>query len=312
MKSRFRSEESMPLDIMIAANGLPDLAQPLSPEALSSAHPLWAADIAALAPWRLEDGPAELGPVWRPAAASGDGASALVLCGPCSSTMDVARRLVERGVLGPWGSVLTPAQDSGRGQLRRAWVSQQGNVLATLVCPLEDGRWNDLRPLVLGYLFAEALSGLGEPVQVKWPNDLLCNDRKVAGILVEERFGCVLAGIGVNLASAPKPEELRPGHKVVAGQFCASNGTLGPLGLWCALVNRLETVYASLLETFSPDEFLTIFRSRLAWKGRRVLVQEGADVQYEAIVKGISEEGGLVLDHAGREVVLLAGDVIPV
>jgi biotin-(acetyl-CoA carboxylase) ligase len=50
----------------------------------------------------------------------------------------------------------------------------------------------------------------------------------------------------------------------------------------------------------------------MAWQGRRVLVQEGASVRYEAVVKGISGEGGLVLDRAGLEIVLLAGDVTPV
>jgi BirA family transcriptional regulator, biotin operon repressor / biotin---[acetyl-CoA-carboxylase] ligase len=313
MKSRFRSEESMSVNILIAADGLPGLAEPLSPGDLSCAHALWAADVAALEPWSRGPGPDGVGAVWRPdSGEAGPDAPRLVLCGPCPSTMDTARRLVEQGALGPWGSVLTPSQTAGRGQLRRAWISQPGNVLATLVCPPEAGRWNDLRPLVLGYLFAEALSALGRPVQVKWPNDLLCEGRKVAGILVEERVGCVLAGIGINLAFAPAPEQLRADYKVLSGEFFPSNCGVGPLGLWRALVNRLETSYASLLETFSPSEFLTIFRSRLAWQGRRVLVQEGANVRYEAVVKGVSEEGGLVLDHAGQEVVLLAGDVIPV
>jgi BirA family biotin operon repressor/biotin-[acetyl-CoA-carboxylase] ligase len=131
-------------------------------------------------------------------------------------------------------------------------------------------------------------------------------------MLVEERAGCVLAGVGINLAWAPPPEALRDGHSVAAGRYCPPGGGLGPLGLWHALVNRLETGYRTLLETFSPSEFLTIFRSRLAWMGRRVLVQEGASVRYEAVVRGISGEGGLVLDRAGQEVVLLAGDVIPV
>jgi BirA family biotin operon repressor/biotin-[acetyl-CoA-carboxylase] ligase len=302
----------MPQNIVMPAQGLPELAAPLSPPELAALHPLWAADVAALEPWRLGEGPLGLGPAWLPGEELAPGAPVLAVCGPCASTMDVARRLVERGALAPWGSVLTPVQTSGRGQLRRGWVSQPGNLLATLVCPPETGRWNDLRPLVLGYLFAEALSGLGPHVEVKWPNDLLCAGRKVAGILVEERAGCVLAGIGVNLAYAPGPELLREDFKVPAGEFHPCNGVLGPLGLWRSLVNRLETGYTSLLEAFSPSEFLTIFRSRLAWQGRRVLVREGASLQYEAVVRGISEEGGLVLDHAGREVVLLAGDVIPV
>jgi len=298
----------MSTDLVILAHGLPDLAQALSLAELCRVHPLWDGDVAALGPF-AEQPDAALGPVWRPRERAGRD---LVVCGPCASTMDVARWLVEPGVLAPWGSVITPAQTLGRGQLRRTWLSAPGNLLATLVCPPETGRWNDLRPLVLGYLFAEALSGLGRPVEVKWPNDLLSDGLKVAGILVEERAGCVLAGIGVNLAWAPDAQALRDGHSIAAGKFCPSDYGVGPLRLWAALVNRLETSYRTLLETFSPSEFLTIFRTRLAWQGRRVLVQEGVSVRYEAVVRGISEEGGLVLDRAGQEVVLLAGDVTPV
>jgi len=287
----------MPRPLHLLAEGLPGLAQPLDPTLLAALHPLWAADMAALAPF-AESG--NLDP------------AAMVLCGECASTMDVARHLAGQAALGPWGSVVAPVQRAGRGQLRRAWLSRPGNLLATLVCPTESGLWNDLRPLVLGYLFAEALSALGQPVQVKWPNDLLFMERKVAGILVEERSECVLAGIGLNLVWAPGEAELREGHTVAAGEYHPSNEGLGPLQLLAALVNHVETGYRTLLEAFSPNEFLTIFRTRMAWRGRRVLVQEGASVRYEAVVEGVSGEGGLVLDRAGQKVVLLAGDVIPV
>jgi BirA family biotin operon repressor/biotin-[acetyl-CoA-carboxylase] ligase len=290
----------MPRTLALLTKGLPSLAEPVTPEALAATHPLWSADVAALAPFADAD---SLGR---------NGADAVLFCGPCASTMDVARHLAGQGVLGAWGSVVAPVQTSGRGQLRRAWLSRPGNVLATLVCPPATGLWNDLRPLVLGYLFAEALSDVGQAVQVKWPNDLLSNALKVAGILVEERGDRVLAGVGLNLAWAPPPEALREGHCVAAGEFHTSAAGLGPARLWLALVNRVETGYITLLEAFSPHEFLTIFRTRMAWQGRRVLVQEGASVRYEAIVRGISGEGGLVLDRAGQEVVLLAGDVIPV
>ncbi len=288
----------MPRHFAILSQGLAALAEPVTTAALAAAHPLWKNDLSAM------------GPVAEASATTAT--DSVLLCGPCASTMDVARELAGLDRLGSWGSVLAPAQTTGRGQLRRAWLSRPGNVLATVVCPPETGLWNDLRPLVLGYLFAEALSGLGQAVQVKWPNDLLSDGRKVAGILVEERAGCVLAGIGLNLGWAPEPEALRDGHSVDAGEFCPSDGGLGPARLWLALVNRLETGYRTLLEAFSPREFLTIFRTRMAWQGRRVLVQEGASVRYEAVVRGISGEGGLLLDRAGQEVVLLAGDVTPV
>lgn len=294
--------------LRILASGLPGLAEPLDPQSLAAMHPLWAADIQALGPWRLEAGPGRAAPVWLPEALP---EAYVVVCGPCGSTMDVARALVQGGELGPWGSVLAPVQNSGRGQLRRAWLSAPGNVLATLVCPPAEGLWNDLRPLVLGHLLSEALEGACCGVRVKWPNDLLLHDRKIGGMLVEERAGCILAGIGLNLVWAPGDEDLRDGHGASAGVFPGDFGAPGPLGLWLRLVNRLETGYKTLLQSFSPADFLKIFQSRLAWMGRRVLVQEGSSVRYEARIAGISGKGELILDQDGREVFLLAGDVTP-
>jgi biotin-(acetyl-CoA carboxylase) ligase len=92
----------------------------------------------------------------------------------------------------------------------------------------------------------------------------------------------------------------------------ALSGPSGPLGLWLRLVNRLETGYRTLLETFTSTEFLSVFQCRLAWMGSRVLVTEGAGVRYEARITGVSGRGELVLDRDGREVSLQAGDVRPV
>ncbi|MBU1040197.1 MAG: biotin--[acetyl-CoA-carboxylase] ligase [Proteobacteria bacterium] len=289
------------------SSNLNGLAEPLTPAQLAAVHPYWATDVTLLAPWRLEQGL-----VWLPDSQPlGLQGVDIVVCGPCASTMDVARELVAQGRLGAFGSVIAPAQTGGRGQLRRTWLSAPGNVLATLVLPPAEGLWNDLRPLVLGHLLAEALEGVCEGVCVKWPNDLLVNERKIGGILVEERPGCVLAGLGLNLGWAPREEDLRPGHCVAAGSFRLPPGVSGALGLWRMLVNRLETGYVTLLETFSPSDFLTIFQSRLAWKGRRVLVCEGAGVRYEATIRGVSGKGELVLDCDGKEILFLAGDVTP-
>lgn len=305
----------MPREIIFAHQGLPSLADqsasladPLPLDALRALHPLWTADVDAQAPWQAT----ELCGVAALASSGGaESGARVIVCGECASTMDVARELAARGELPVFGSAIAPVQRAGRGQLRRQWLSQPGNLLATVVCPPTPGPWNDLRPLVLGYLLAEGLSAIGEAVAVKWPNDLLCGGRKVAGMLVEERGDLVLAGLGLNLAWAPPDELLRQGHVISAGEFHPSDHALGPLRLWRALVKHMETGYISLLETFSPSEFLALFRSRLAWTGRRVLVSEGVNNSYEAIVRGVSEEGGLVLSRAGVEVVLLAGDVIP-
>ena len=219
------------VDGLPGLSGLPCLAEPLDPQTLASFHPLWARDVAALGPWCLEPGQGKSDPVWLPGTLPGGSEGAdVVVCGPCTSTMDVARELAGRSGLRPWASVITPIQTGGRGQLRRAWLSAPGNVLATLVCPPAEGLWNDLRPLVLGHLLAEALMDEYPGVEVKWPNDLLLDGRKIGGILVEERPGLVLAGLGLNLAWAPDAASLREGAYVPAGVFPARAG--GPCLLY--------------------------------------------------------------------------------
>lgn len=285
----------------------PPTFEATAPGELAALHPAWAGDMAALAPLRKVL--SARGSEWT---AQLEGGCDVTVCGPCGTTMDVAHTLWKEGALGAWGSVLAPAQNSGRGQLRRPWLCAPGNLFVTLVCPQATGQWNELRPLVFGYLLAQALEGLFGAVRIKWPNDILMDGRKVGGILVEERGDCILVGIGLNLVWAPGAEELRDGHAVTAGMIPAGSVSLGPLGLWLSLVNRLETGYRTLLETHSPAEFLTLFRSRLAWAGRRVLVQEGARTRYTAIITGVSEKGELVLNRDGDEVVLVSGDVTPV
>ena len=122
------------------------------------------------------------------------------------STNEEARRLAEAGEHGPlW--ISAAQQTSGRGRRGRAWDMAEGNLAATLLLRPEAA------PAVTGQLsFAAALSA-AEMVQhfapaaaitVKWPNDVLAEGRKIAGILLEGGTGWLAIGIGVNLAHHPE------------------------------------------------------------------------------------------------------------
>jgi len=122
------------------------------------------------------------------------------------STNEEARRLAEAGEHGPlW--ISAAQQTSGRGRRGRAWDMAEGNLAATLLLRPEAA------PVVTGQLsFAAALSA-AEMVQhfapaaaitVKWPNDVLAEGRKIAGILLEGGTGWLAIGIGVNLAHHPE------------------------------------------------------------------------------------------------------------
>jgi len=292
--------------IRILGTGQGDLFQPATPESLAEQHELWAADMQALSGFTPECAPEGIG--WkRESDCPGD----VLVCGPCGSTMDVAHAAWREGKLQPWGSVLAPVQANGRGQVRRPWLSTPGNMFATVACPPAPEDWSEVRSLLLGYLFATALETMFGPVRVKWPNDLLMQDKKIGGILVEERGDCILAGIGLNLIWAPDVQKLREGHSIPAGIIPSASVGLGPLRLWLSLVNQLKTSYTALLGSHSRADFLTLFRSKLAWRGKRVQVQEGAHIRYTATITGVSGRGELMLDRDGEEVLLVSGDVTP-
>lgn len=122
------------------------------------------------------------------------------------STQDTARELISHNVDVPF-VVRAECQTNGRGRSGRSWSSLSGNILATMVVPMDFGV-----TMAANYSFLTALAvssavgayaKAGANVEHKWPNDVWVNDRKIAGILLEIHKTYLLIGVGVNLADAP-------------------------------------------------------------------------------------------------------------
>lgn len=280
--------------LFLLAGGIPELAGGLplfSAQACSPAHiekhfcaalPGLGPEIAAYAPFS---------PCDSPLLAAGD----VALCGDCSSSLDVAMRLAHEGWLPEWGSVLALRQHAGRGQLRRGWDSPPGNIYAALRLPVSGpfGAWN--AALLAGWMLVAAFRELGCPLWLKWPNDLVTPVQdgwgKVGGILLEERGGVLLAGIGINAVSAPPAAALRADAAIPAAVFpwdeCAGpfpdvtfrhgNGPARPaLDLWAELVKRGRIWYGA---QFAEEGAQADFRPAepfLAWKDQLVLVEDAS------------------------------------
>jgi BirA family biotin operon repressor/biotin-[acetyl-CoA-carboxylase] ligase len=126
----------------------------------------------------------------------------------CASTNDEAARLARAGA--SHGMVVIAArQEAGRGRQGRAWASPTGGLYfsAVLRPPLPLA---DVPPLTLaiGIAVCDAARAFGADAQLKWPNDVLVADKKLAGVLVETqsqagRLDAVIVGIGVNLELVP-------------------------------------------------------------------------------------------------------------
>ncbi|MBG0789378.1 MAG: biotin--[acetyl-CoA-carboxylase] ligase [Desulfovibrionaceae bacterium] len=278
------------------------------PDRLCALHPSWDEDIRFFGPWEREGG------MWRSAS---DCASSIVVVEECETTMETARRLVKDGLLGEWGAVVGGVQTGGRGQLRRPWVSLPGNLHASVLLPdpPAGGAWAEalsaLLPLVVGYMACVALEELGVSPELKWPNDILQSGRKVGGMLIEERDGKVILGLGLNLAGCPAEAEMREDHSAPAGRLAIPSLPGGALTLLEALVSRGKSVYAIMLDEIPPTRFIAMIERRLAWMGRTILVREGNEAPFEATVSGLSPDGGLVVLRGEEETVLYSGSIFP-
>lgn len=286
-----------------------------TPEQLAANHKVWSADVASLGPWRPCGDDCGENQGWL--RARQDSESTIIVTQQCGTTMELAREMVGNGLLGEWGAVVSVVQDGGRGQLRRPWVSMPGNMHASIVLPKPPtaGPWveslTNLLPLVAGALFANVLESLGASIQLKWPNDILQNGRKVGGMLIEERNGIIILGLGLNLVGCPEDTLMREDCSAPAGTVAISSFSGGPLTLLETLVSRGENVYAVMLDEIPPTQFIRMIENRLAWMGQTIQVREGNLDPYEAVIVGLSPQGGLVVLRGGEETVLFSGSISP-
>lgn len=303
--------------VWLCAGGGQGLADPLSPADLAGAHPLWAADVARLAPWEeVVLGP-EAGPaagVWLAARGpAGETPVPVLVVGGCTSGLDVGWRLAEAGLLPPFASVVAVTQRQGRGQMRREWHSPPGNLYAALAWPTHAGDLGAMAPVLVGHCLAEALDTAGFSTEVKWPNDLLLEGGKVGGILLEERGGRTLAGIGLNCASAPAAAALRRDHAAPATSLADHGGVPNLEGTWAGLVQRVQTCYRQCVMLSDSGKRSRLLARHLAWLGREVLVHETEAAAFRARIIGLAEDGGLRLRRTdsspGLELTLHCGSL---
>lgn len=201
-------------------------------------------------------------------------------------------------------------QQAGRGRRGRAWRTDPRGALAFTVLrrfALPPMRLAPLGPAV-GVAMARALAGLGlESVRVKWPNDLVVNDAKLGGILIEARGEAVAIGIGLNLDIAAMPDvdqpwtDLRRAGLLDAAAASARTRVLG--ALLRALLPALAGFEREGFAAFEAD-----WARFDALAGRAVRVLAG-DVAHEGIALGVDAGGGLRVRHADGERVHHAGEV---
>jgi len=217
-----------------------------------------------------------------------------------SSTNEEARAWARAGA--KHGSVVVADfQSAGRGRFDRVWESASDqNLLLTVVLRLNLPR-PALLPLAIGVGVLRCLKKLSAPlnVEVKWPNDVLIDSRKCAGILVESpEDGLFLVGIGLNVNQDSFPEHLTGEPTSL---LLEAGRRFDRREVYSVLLRELDQV---LLDLPGP-EFIGQYSAHLAGIGTEISISDGKTGMFE----GVNEEGALLLEtNHGREV-YFAGDI---
>ncbi|MBM08598.1 MAG: biotin--[acetyl-CoA-carboxylase] ligase [Magnetovibrio sp.] len=231
-----------------------------------------------------------------------------------TSTNDEAKLLARKGELKvPDGTLVwAREQTKGRGRFGRSWSSPTGNLYTSLI----------LRPDIPLFKMAElsfvaalavydALGSLGEPghqVHLKWPNDILLNEKKVAGILLEtegsdknKKTDWVVLGMGMNVGGHPDDTSY-PATSLRFEQ-------------WATTVEQVLEAYARSFLSWTNrwlDEGFEPIRKDWLWrckgKGEQIEVQVGPKV-FSGIFRDLDKNGSLMLDSGDKVRHISAGDV---
>lgn len=227
------------------------------------------------------------------------------------STNSAAARLAPQLTQPTW--IMAHQQTAARGRRGRVWVSPAGNFAASLVMrPSGDPATMALRSFVAALALYDALADLIGPAArlgLKWPNDVLLNGGKVAGILLETtgQGAQLIIGIGVNLVAAPPPEQLEPGAM-------SPVSVLGETGLRISvddMLDHLARAFARHEAQFATYGFAPI---RTAWLQRaarlgQVIRARTMTETIEGTFDSLADDGSLVLLTATGRRAIPAADV---
>lgn len=197
-------------------------------------------------------------------------------------------------------------QTAGRGRLGRSWVAPPGTAItvSVLLRPPQDRKLAQVS-LLGGLAAAEAVEEeleLWRSSQIKWPNDVMVNRRKVAGVLAEARDGTVVLGIGINV-NQTRDELPGDARQPVASLRTIDGREHDRAALLAELLVRLDRFYGAWLEG-GLDAVFHDLGSRDFLRGRRVSV-DGAT----GTAIGISRTGALEVELDGERRLIETGEV---
>jgi len=228
------------------------------------------------------------------------------------STNTEGLRWIEVGAQ-EYSLVVADIQQAGRGRSGRKWITLPGASLACSLILYPTAQEIEFLPFFSplgGLSVAAAIADLCViQAQIKWPNDVLLNQRKTAGILAETYWladqvkGLVL-GIGINIAK----DSLPPRDQLLFPATCIEDVCQIPVDRY-ELLRRIIAQVVNFRKSITKPTFLSQWQEHLAFKGQLVQIKDDESVLFQGKLVGIDNKGWLVLENKNERRCFPIGDL---
>ena len=209
-----------------------------------------------------------------------------------TSTQDYAHDLIAENKATDKTVISALAQSAGRGRYKRNWVSHHGNLYVSFIYKTTER--DPKLSYAVAVAIAETLISFGISPQIKWPNDVLIDGKKISGILIEYARNFVIVGIGINIKTCPTVKEYQ---------------TTKVKNYADASVEDILSVLIKKLDKWRRANFAVV---RERWMDLAICINKMVKYQgKEAELIGLNEDGALVL-RFGTRYVLTYGDEISI
>ena len=229
------------------------------------------------------------------------------------STNNAAKIAAEQGSL--HGALfLAEQQSSGKGRRGRGWVSPPGTGIwmTILLRPQLEPSYASMLTLVAALSMSKAIeANTGLEAQIKWPNDVVVNGKKVCGILTEmsaemEQIHYVVIGLGTNVNIEEFPEEIQDKATSLKVE---GKKEVERVPVICAFLSYFEKDYENFMEHRNLSGLLEQYNKRLVNCGREVRILDPKG-EYSGTAKGVNQTGALVVvKEKGETAVITSGEV---
>lgn len=206
-------------------------------------------------------------------------------------------------------------QTAGRGRLQRKWADLGGeNLFMTIILKPSD-TFNEIYSNLTQYLsvvLCDLLEEYGVSAEIKWPNDVQINGKKIAGILSEtvmqgNKFNGLVLGIGVNLNAGETALAAVP-DKAVTSLNLEINSAVNLDEFRCRLIEKFFAGYDEFLK-YGFEYIKESYIKRACFFNRELCVKVFND-EKKGIAKSVTNKGELVLENNNKEFVLTIGDIL--